>query len=42
MEEKTLVEKLADQLLYRLPKVRKAHSFGLCGIELLDNGPTIK
>lgn len=38
MEEKTLVEKLADQLLYRLPKVRKAHSFGLCGIELLDNG----
>lgn len=38
MEEKTLVEKLADQLLYRVPKIRKSHSFGLCGVELLDNG----
>lgn len=38
MEEKTLVEKLADELLYRLPKVRQSHSFGLCGVELLDNG----
>ena len=38
MEEKTLVEKLADQLLYRQPKVRGSHSFGLCGVELLDNG----
>jgi len=38
MEEKTLVEKLADQLLYRQPKVRGSHSFGLCGVALLDNG----
>ena len=37
-QEKTLVEKLADQLLYRVPKVLSAHSVGRCEVHLLDNG----
>lgn len=37
-QEKTLVEKLAEQLLYRVPKVLSAHSVGRCEVHLLDNG----
>ena len=37
-QEKTLVEKLADQLLYRVPKVLSTHSAGRCEAQLLDNG----
>ena len=36
-QEKTLVEKLADQLLYRVPKVLSTHSAGRCEVQLLDS-----
>ena len=36
--DKTLVEKLADHLLYKAPKVLSSHAVGQCEVRLLDNG----
>ena len=37
-QDKTLVEKLADHLLYKAPKVLSSHAVGQCEVRLLDNG----